>query len=306
MNPPAFNGPFLLLLLAFAIGLSPARLRAATSDPAIPGDLVFLDNGLIRLGVKKSSGAGIAWFSLAGTNRNLINHWDRGRLVQQSYYGDPDGSLWNGKPWNWNPVQGGDWKGKSANVLELRATTNTLYARSLARHWAAGTELTNVVFEEWITLTGRLAHVRFRMTYSGTNSHRPSTHEIPAVFVAPDLDTLVLHDGDKPWTGAALHRSKPGWPNESRAMTENWAAYVGTNGIGLGVHVPIATNLTCYRFGDGREDHGSCSYFAPVTRFAITPGKVFEYDLHLAIGTVEEMRATFRAIHERSKLDVGR
>ena len=262
--------------------------------------MVFLDNGQIRLGVKKSSGAGVAWFSLSGTNRNLVNHWDRGRLIQQSYYGEPDGSLWNKQPWSWNPVQGGDWQGIPATVLELRNTTNTLYARSWARHWASGEELTNVVFEESITLTGLVAHIHFKMTYSGTNAHPERDHEIPAIFVAPNLDRLVLYDGKRPWTGDAVNESKPGWPNEPRTMTENWAAYVGTNGSGIGAYVPIASRLTCYRFGDGREDHGSCSYFAPLIKFAITPGKVFGYDLYLTAGTVPEMRERFGQIRAQA------
>ena len=71
------------LLIASAVGAAPDAV--ALKDPA---DYLFLDNGQVRLGVKKSSGAGIAWFSMSGSERNLINHWDRGRLVQQSYYGD--------------------------------------------------------------------------------------------------------------------------------------------------------------------------------------------------------------------------
>lgn len=276
------------LLIASAVGAAPDAV--ALKDPA---DYLFLDNGQVRLGVKKSSGAGIAWFSMSGSERNLINHWDRGRLVQQSYYGEKDGSLWDKQPWTWNPVQGGDWKGKPATVLELRNTKDTLYSRSRARHWASGVELTNVVFEQWITLTGTVAHVRFRMTHSGTETHPVSDHEIPAIFVAPDLETLVLYDGDKPWTGGALHRSKPGWPNEARSMTEHWAAYVDRTDFGLGAYVPEATRLTCYRFGDGRADHGACSYLAPLTRFAVTPRKVFTYDVYLAIGKTDALRDRF-------------
>ncbi len=276
------------LLIASAVNGAPDA--AGLKDPA---DYLFLDNGQVRLGVKRSSGAGIAWFSMSGTERNLINHWDRGRLVQQSYYGEKDGSLWDKQPWTWNPVQGGDWKGQPATVLELRHTQDTLYSRSRARHWASGVELTNVVFEQWITLTGTVAHVRFRMTHSGTEKHPVSDHEIPAIFVAPDLETLVLYDGDRPWTGGALHRSKPGWPNEARTMTEHWAAYVDRTDFGLGAYVPEATRLTCYRFGDGRADHGACSYLAPLTRFAVTPGKVFSYDVYLAIGKTDALRGQF-------------
>ena len=62
--------------------------------------------------------------------------------------------------------------------------------------------------------------------------------------------------------------------------------------------MPVATNLTCYRYAAGRATaQGACSYFAPLTRFAITPGLAFEYDLYLAIGTPEEMREIFQRIH---------
>lgn len=281
-----------VMVVTLLIGSLGPAFAETTATPST-NDWLFIDNGEVRLGVIRSSGAGIAWFAPSGSTNNLVNHWDRGRLIQQSYYGDEDGSLWNKQPWRWNPVQGGDWQGKPATVLELTHTTNSLYAKTVARHWASGVELTNVVFEEWISLTGRLAQVRFRMTYSGTNSHASRDHEIPAVFVAPELDSLVLYEGDQPWTGGDLHRSKPGWPNESRRMTEHWAAYVGTNDVGLGVCVPVSDHLTCYRFGDGRPDHGSCSYFAPLTNFAITPGKIFTYDVYLFAGSVPEIRQTF-------------
>ena len=68
---------------------------------------------------------------------------------------------------------------------------------------------------------------------------------------------------------------------------------------GPGLYWPISTRLTCYRFGDGREDHGSCSYFAPLTRFPITPGRVVEYDVYLTLGSVEEIRGSFEQLHQR-------
>jgi arylsulfatase A-like enzyme len=262
---------------------------------AVAKDILFIDNGQIRLGVNTNWGAGIAWFSNS-RGPNLVNHHDTGRLIQQSYYGEKDGSFWNKQPWRWNPVQGGDWRGHPAKVLELRATANTLFAKSQARHWASGEDLP-VLFEESIGLTGRLAHVRFKMTYSGTNSHPRITHEIPAVFIAPQLDVLVLYDGTNAWKNDTLHRSNPGWPNESRKMTEHWAAYVDEKNWGLGVLVPIADKLTCYRFAAGQDEaKGACSYFAPLTEFAITPGMNFEYDVWLTIGYADKIRERFASV----------
>lgn len=276
-------------LLALLLALGTVRLGAT---PINTNDWAFLDNGQIRIGVKKASGACIGWLSESGSTRNLLNHFDQGRFIQQSFYGDADGTRWAKQPWRWNPVQGGDFKGNPARLLEFKAHTNSIYARTQGRHWSGCTDLTNVVFEEWISLTGRVAQVRYRMTYTGTNAHAAHDHEIPAVFTEPDLDTLVLYDGDKPWTGAPPSRSQPGWPNEYRRMTEHWAAYVDKTDFGLGALVPSATRLTCYRYDAGNTSaQGACSYFAPLTNFAITPGLRFDYDVYLAVGSLDQIRA---------------
>lgn len=279
------------------------ELVAAAPLERSTNDFVFIDNGELRLGVKKSSGAGIAFLALSSAGENVINHWDRGRLVQQSYYGATDGSLWNKQPWRWNPVQGGGWRHEPAQVLELKPGKSSLYAKTMAKHWATGADMPDVIFEQWIALTGKVAHVKFRMTYSGTNSHPDIHHELPAVFVEPQYDTLLVYQGANAWTGDTVHRSKPGWPNESRKFTERWAAYVNTNNFGVGALVPVADELTCYRFGDGKREHGSCSYFAPLKRFAITPGLKFEYDVWLTIGTAPEIRERFGRISRGLRAD---
>lgn len=266
----------------------------------------FIENGDVRLGVDPRSGGAIGYFGPSG-GPNLLNHHDRGRFVQQSYYGRPDGTRWAEKDWRWNPVQGGDYRGGRAKLLDLASDKTTLTAKSLARHWSGCVDLPDVVFSEKITLDGPIAHVRFSMTYSGDQTH-PATHQdIPAVFIEPEYDTFVLYDGDQPWTDAPVSRSKPGWPNESRTMSENWAAYVNDDGFGLGVYVPAATQLTCYRFAAGKtSDEGACSYFAPLTTFAITPDKTFEYDVYLTCGNVSEMRQRFRQLRVRAKTDASR
>jgi hypothetical protein len=247
---------------------------------------VFIDNGQIRLGVRTTSGAGIGWFSPSGPNaKNLLDH-----------YGKHDGTFWVKQPWTWNPVQGGDWKGGPAKVLELKSEKTSLYAKTMARHWSGCVDLPEAIFEEWITLEDNAAKIRFRFTYSGTESHPEQSQEIPAVFTEPHLTTLAIYDGDKPWTGAPLTRSQPGWPNESRKATEKWAAWIGPDDRGIGIHVPAMENLTCYRYGPNPDAPGSCSYCAPLIRFAITPGKVFEYDAWLTLGTVDEIRTTFQKL----------
>lgn len=266
-------------------------------------DLVFIENDSLRVGVRKSSGGGIAWLSAAGSKQNLINDFDRGRLIQQSYYGEADGSLWNKQPWRWNPVQGGDWKGNGATLLELKPKNDSLFAATLPKHWASGEDLKETRMEQSLQFDGPLLIVSYKFTYSGTKKHPLADQEIPAIFLQPEFDQLVLYSGDKPFEGKELSKSKPGWPNEYKPMTERWAAYVNKDDFGLGAYVSKANKLTCYRFGDGDAKKGACSYFAPLTQFAVEPGLTFEYSLVVTLGTVEKIRERFIQLQMREALN---
>jgi hypothetical protein len=273
-----------------------ACCSAAISLAEDDTDFLFIESDSLRVGVRKSSGGGIAWISAAGSKRNLINHYDRGRLIQQSYYGEKDGSLWDKQPWRWNPVQGGDWRGNGAQLLELKSTKDSLFAATLPKHWASGADLKETRMEQSLRFEGPLLRVRYKFSYGGDKKHPLADQEIPAVFVQPEFDELVLYSGDKPWTGGELSKSKPRWPNEYKPMTEHWAAYLDKEGYGLGAYVPKAKKLTCYRFGNGVADKGACSYFAPLTQFAVEPGFVFEYELIVTLGTAAEIRTRFQAL----------
>ena len=257
----------------------------------------FLENGKVKIGVDLSSGGSVFWFSELPGDRNLLNHADRGRFIQQSYYGKPDGSIWNKKPWRWNPVQGGDYKGKPAKTLEVKQTRETLYVRSIPVNWAGGQDIEDCRMEEWIELNDKVAHLRFRFTYQGKETH-PATHqEMPAVFMDHDLTDLVYYKGGNPWKGETYQRDTPGWPNEQRNTNENWAGFIGKDGRGLGVLFPGTDLVTTYRHaGPGGPSGSGCSYFAPIRTIAITPGFAIEYHVYLTIGTPEEMRDRFKPL----------
>ncbi len=282
------------LLLGFRL----ATAGLLFTVPGFAADWLYLDNGQVRLGVDRAAGASIGFFGESATGRNLLNHFDKGRFIQQSYYGAKDGSDWNGKPWRWNPVQGGGWRGEPARTLAFTNTATTLYAKTLPRHWATGVDLPEVVMEEWLALTNRVAHLRFRMTYGGTTNHPPAHQELPAVFADLALANLVYYQGGAPWTSGTLARRVPGWPNEyAKGLAENWAAFVDERDWGLGVHFPGTTEVTCYRAPGKPGPSGSgCSYLAPIRTLAITNGFKLEYDVFLAVGTVEELRDRFRSL----------
>lgn len=262
----------------------------------------YLDNGMVRIGVDMTGGGSIFYFAQSKTRRNLLNHADKGRFVQQSYYGVKDGSMWGQKPWNWNPVQGGGSSESGsfpAKVLEKKLEKNAIYIKSRPKHWATGEDIPDATMEEKIELNGKLAHITYTFKYTGSITHPSRSQELPAVFVDYELPNLVFYRGNSPWQNDTLSSVVPGWPNEPQTMTEEWAAYVDDKNWGIGVYVPGTNRMTTYRHKGnlvGGERGEACSYFAPIRKFSISPGLVFTYDVFLTIDDVENMRSAFYKI----------
>lgn len=270
---------------------------SASFAEEIDGKL-YIDNGIVRLGADLDKGGGSVFhFSKSPDGPNLLNHHDRGRYIQQSYYGDEDGSEWAGRPWRWNPVQGGHWKGRPATVLERESTTTTLRVVSTPVNWGGGEDVADARMEQRIRLDGDVAHIAYRFAYSGERRHAPRHQEMPAVFVDYALPNLIFYDGPNPWTGEEPRGIVPGWPNRQVDRTEEWSAYVDADGRGVGVYTPGSPTITCYRYeGDPGPEGSGCSYFAPVRTLAIEPGGVVEYDVYLTIGPIAEIRDRFARI----------
>jgi hypothetical protein len=249
--------------------------------------------------VRKDAGGCIGFLAPSGSPRNLLNAWDHGRFVQQSYYGKPDGSFWGKTPWSWNPVQGGDYTGHPATLLESQNTATTFHSKTLPKHWAAGNDLPETVMESWIVLEKNCAKVRFRLAYSGAESHPPRRQELPAVFVTQSLSNLVFYAGEKPWTKDNLSHVVPGWPNEGHRIDEHWAAYVDDHDWGVGIINPQCDEITSYRFlAENAPEEASCSYLAPVKQLSVTPGFTWDYEISLLVGEVDGIRNAAYALHE--------
>ena len=268
------------------------------------GRVEYLGNGQAKIGVDLNAGGAIVWFSRGAGGENFINHYDLGRCIQQSYYGDPDGSKWNGSPWMWNPVQGGDWRGKKAKVEEFSRTGNQIYVKTTPKHWANGKLLTACTMQSWIRLEGEVAHVRFKFEYHGDKKFAPRHQELPALFTDADCEILCLRDEN----GKLQRTEDVGWNNKTAKTPRNWAAYIRPkDGIGIGIYFPGTEQITYYRraqsdWGKGAEGP-ACSYLAPIRTMEISPGFEIEYEIFLKIGTVEEIETAFeslRGVFEKS------
>lgn len=265
-----------------------------------PSSWAYLDNGTIRIGVDQSRGSAIGYLALSNTKRNLLNHHDEGRFIQQSYYGDPDGSKWVDKPWVYNPVQGGSYKGEDAKTLDFKKTINSIYAQVEPLRWASAQRCPEALMQEWITLDGPIAKVRMRLDYTGPTQKRNAHQEMPAMFVDFDLPHLMFEQDGKLVKHAPIMLGKNLQP-EKITYTGEWLAYVDDNHFGIGIHTPGTTNAVTYRHkGKSGPKGGGCSYVAPIRQFPLTNGRVVDYEFHLTIGTLDEIRARFAQLEKNS------
>lgn len=287
-------------------------LAPTWTDPDLP-NATFINNGQVQIGVDLNRGGGIFHFSERNTRRNLLNHYDEGRFIQQSYYGNPDGSYWDTRPWMYNPVQGGSWKGDPAYVEVANITDNQIYVVTWPVHWATGELLnTDHRMAETITLHDNYARIDFEFFHQRHKdkvNHAARSQEMPAMFVDWDLSHLVYYAGNAPWTDGPLTSIVP-TTQPGPAITnyyvhgaqEQWYAYVDDNGWGIGIFTPGTSDITYYRFGDnsgGGPTAASCSYLAPIRTLSIIDyqeSNRLRYTVYLTIGYVDDMRALFKTL----------
>jgi hypothetical protein len=267
----------------------------------------FLENGQLRLGIDLSTGGGVFYFS-DSDGENFLSSQTKARYMQQSYYGAVDGTVWKGKQWVWNPVQGRAVASSNLKVLTFKKSPEAIYVKSIPVHWATGTSMSDCIMEQWIVLKARIAHIRYKFTYTGSVNHPIKWQEMPSIFLDPKYSRLSFYSGKSPWSNGELESFIPGWPNKTFGLTESWAAYLDREGVGLGVMVPRIKSLTAYRYvakknlGDNSED---CSYFAPMKKIAIKKGVAIMYDVFLTVGKVEDIRKRFSELHQNTKLEEG-
>jgi hypothetical protein len=270
-----------------------------------------LDNGTIRVGINTNVyGGAITYLSLSGTNRNLINNYDRGRQVQQSYYAGQDvdrlaeGQHSSWSPWPWNPIQAGDAYDNSSSVLEHSNDGEEIYVKTRPLLWDMNNVFAQCHFETWIRLAGNHVRVRNRLTSFRTDEvwdERPRHQELPAVYTIADLSHLYTYHGRRPFTGEAAVQivtnglpSGPPWKYWGQTRpTEKWAAFVDNDSWGVGVYYKD-TELFVGGFagtpGGGPADF-STGYISPLRTMALGKNSVFEYEYVLLVGTLDEIRS---------------
>lgn len=250
---------------------------------------------------------------------NLINRFDAGRLVQQSYYGPmdiegyPNGTFTDGNKWNYNPVQGGNKYNGCSKIVDIRKDDNSLYVKCRPMDWAMPDEwITPSYMEAWYSLDNGCVHANCRyVDWSGYPTCRMGV-ELPAFYCVEPLNRFVYYGGDKPWTGDTpdVEPSLDFWAISYPHFksTENWAAFTGQfdDSFGIALYSPLKDiDFLSGVYGRNETTDKDPSVDSATSYFAVTQTannwqfesyKPFEYDFYLTTGTVEEIRSNFEKI----------
>lgn len=220
-------------------------------------------DGNLRVGLNYGE---IEGAELLSESVNLINIFDKGREIQQSYYADVNEEEHgykrgkfvglNNRDWPYNPVQGGDQDDNSSQIIDFRVEENELYVKTRAMDWGQHNVTTKSYMENWYTLNEDMLYVKNRfIDWNGfENVTKEINNEMPAVYIAQALNTFVTYDGTAPWTNGELDRQSAlgNWAEKAYATanpTEGWFAWVNQDDFGLGMYVPGIT-----RYGSGRSN----------------------------------------------------
>jgi len=291
---------------------------------SVETDRGWLDNGVIRIGIDNRYGGAIVYASASGTTENLINIYDKGRQIQQSYYAGRrldrraagQSSHWS--PWTWNPVQAGNFEGDSSIVLqfEVRENGTVLFSECQPRLWDMNEELAQCHFSQSMQFEAGMDNVVcvtntiscFRDPNDLWGPPIPLSQELPAVYAIRNLSRMVIYNGDTPWTNDTLTQVEygPGDTNiwTRQKPTEPWAACVDPlTQRGLGVYSPAGAGNTWNMGWVGPEKGTEYSYatmhFAPLASWSLAPDSRRTYRYWIILGNLTEIRHRAYQLHTR-------
>lgn len=247
-------------------------------------------------------------------NVNLINRYDTGRLVQQSYYGtlEYDHGIFMENDWRYNPVQGGNQFNDASKIVDLKVSEDSIYIKCRPLDWAKEKEyITPSYMEAWYTIENGSVHAKCRFVDFSGYPEAESSQEIPAFYCIEPFNNFVYYAGEKPWTNGSL-TSEPDlifWPDANYPKfysKENWAAFTGEfeDSFGIGLYVRGEEEFLAGVFDREKTEDSDPSKAAPTSYIAVTKTRTFRsyepfsYEYYLATGDSVEIRGKFKAINE--------
>ena len=238
---------------------------------------------------------------------NLINRYDPGRLVQQSYYGTASGvyedSDFIGYTWRYNPVQGGNKYNETSKIVDLVVGKNSIYIKCRPLDWSLKAEnITPSYMEATYTIDSDIINVSCRFVdFSGYESVT-AEQEMPAFYCIEPFNRFVSISSDGEYT----YQNDLGfWAdpsvNSCFKSTANQAAFVGEfdDSFGIGIYVPDCTVFKAGVYNRGKTEKCDpssdepTSYIAAINTLNFASFSPIEYSYSITTGTIDEISKNF-------------
>ena len=282
----------------------------------------YIDNGRFKLGVDMGWGGTINYLEDLTHKENgltnLVNKFDTGRLIQQSYYGTGAiegvfewGSFNGADNWPYNPVQGGDKGNVASRLIDVQVGKDYVYIKSQPMDWGKVGYITPSYMENTYVLEQDYVRVDNRFVDFSGWEHPFTGQELPALYTVSYLDTFIWYNGTKPWTGDTLSSRDDlqFWGDAKyvgdctsylrESNTETWCAWVNTDvDFGIGLYVPGVDRLKAgrYQYNQSKSaDDNATNYVAPYNTMQMVAYEALEYSYLLTTGSAEQIRAIFTA-----------
>ena len=164
--------------------------------PVLAEKTFFFENERYRVGVELCWGGGLSYLEdktcpVEGLV-NILNNFDTGRLIQQSYYGTGEPPYvrgeFMGQSWGYNPVQGGDRGNHKSKLIDTRVTENEVYVKCRPRDWGHDGGTTYSYMENWYRLDGDYLVVDNRFVDFSGWKHPVAGQEVPAFYTVSYLN----------------------------------------------------------------------------------------------------------------------
>ena len=231
---------------------------------------------------------GTNYISRETGNINLINKYDRGRYLQQSYYGTSQKPYelgdYNGQEWPYNPVQGGNLlvtdnngniiKGNEASkVIDFRITDTQIYVKTRPLDWGKNSEdypdsyVTDSYMEAWYVFEDDMIKTYCRFVdFSGYPTHTRD-QELPAVYIIEPLNHFVYNDvaNGSQWTTTNYKKTEE--PDFWGVLPEYNALLVADGQTAVDPTVDCYENWAAFAASDDADSFGVGVYSAGVTDF---------------------------------------
>ena len=288
--------------MSLFLSLGLGSLFLSIDDLSSSTRAMYLDNGVVKIGVDPKYGGMISYFSSSSTepNKNLINHHDLTRGVQISLSAGPSDYCISksGKKMYWNPLAGGCEKIPST-IIEMEKTgENTLTLITLPKLNGCKNEVCECYIKTTITLEkGK----NYAIISSSLVNHRSASEEsvtltqkVPSAYLIGELNQFETYTGDWPYNDYALETitlSQGHW--QSVPSKEHWIASVNSqSGKGVGL-INLQYDQVLLGFngkGKGTEKDYQAAFMDFQESMLIADNYTYNFQYYLVYGTAHDIR----------------